>query len=220
MLNAILTDAKEIRYCRLNHDYDAYLNDQYIGSFPSYLAAETELDRLASDLIAQTAWETSDAEADRAAELSEEPSLPIERTYACMVETCVQTPRHFLRDAPLCCAHYAEACGFECDCYDNDDYGDAMAESAQGTYNGFVPDPPVDSPAPPPWTECKACGGAHHIQQCGAIRARLFAPAIDATALLAEADAVLIESDLDARNRRYCLAHGLVTVEQLAQVAA
>jgi len=38
---------KRIQYSRHTHDYDAYLNEEYIGSFPSYHAAEIELDRLA-----------------------------------------------------------------------------------------------------------------------------------------------------------------------------
>lgn len=44
---------KEIRYSRHDHDYAAYLNGEYIGSFPSYLAAEVELDRLASELLSR-----------------------------------------------------------------------------------------------------------------------------------------------------------------------
>lgn len=41
-----------------------------------------------------------------------------------------------------------------CECQDDDDYGDALAEGAMGTYNGRTTiDPPTDdpSPMPPPW---------------------------------------------------------------------
>lgn len=42
---------KTIAYNRKNRDYDAWLNEEYIGSFASYDEAETELDRLASEQI-------------------------------------------------------------------------------------------------------------------------------------------------------------------------
>ncbi len=47
------TARKEITYNRHDHDYAAYLNDEYIGSFKSHLAAETELDRLAYEQLAR-----------------------------------------------------------------------------------------------------------------------------------------------------------------------
>lgn len=39
-------------------DYDAYLNGEYIGSFPTYPMAEAELNRLAYELLrrAGSAW--------------------------------------------------------------------------------------------------------------------------------------------------------------------
>ena len=51
----------------------------------------------------------------------------------------------------------------ECECFD-DDYGDAMAESAQGTYNGYVP------------STCVFCHKPHAAQTCPDMRALLFAP--------------------------------------------
>ena len=46
----------------------------------------------------------------------------------------------------------------------DDDYAEAMAESAQGTYNGFVP------------STCVFCHKPHHPQDCPEMRALLFAP--------------------------------------------
>lgn len=42
---------KRIQYSRETRDFDAYLNEEYIGSFRSYHDAEVELDRLALELI-------------------------------------------------------------------------------------------------------------------------------------------------------------------------
>lgn len=42
----IQTFAREIRYSRLDHDFTATLNGQYVGSYPSYLEAEIALDKL------------------------------------------------------------------------------------------------------------------------------------------------------------------------------
>ena len=46
-------------------------------------------------------------------------------------------------DNPLCCYHYSLVHG-PCDCSD-DDYGDALAEGAMGSYNGRTT---IDSPEP------------------------------------------------------------------------
>jgi len=42
---------KEIVYSPYDHDFSAYLDGEYIGSFKSYHDAEMELDRLVSELI-------------------------------------------------------------------------------------------------------------------------------------------------------------------------
>ena len=42
---------KEIIYSREDHDYSAYLDGEYIGSFKTYLAAEVALDRIVLELI-------------------------------------------------------------------------------------------------------------------------------------------------------------------------
>jgi len=46
---------KLISYNRKNRDYDAWLNEEYIGSFATYNEAEDELDRLASEQIRRAA---------------------------------------------------------------------------------------------------------------------------------------------------------------------
>lgn len=163
MLTSDLTtadNAKEIRYDRLTHDFCASYEGNCIGYFATYLEAETALDSYVSDLMAQTAWETADAFADRAAQSSSDGSVLI--------------------------------------------------------------DPPVDpAPEPPPWdTACRNCGGAHHIQACPSIRAKLFARAIIAPELLAEADAVLLAHHLQSFNAAYCLSHGIITPAQLAEQEA
>lgn len=42
---------KTIKFNRQNKDFDAYLNNEYVGSFASHHEAEIELDRIASDLL-------------------------------------------------------------------------------------------------------------------------------------------------------------------------
>jgi hypothetical protein len=42
---------KEIIYSPDDHDYAAYLDGEYVGSFRTYHDAEVELDRLALELI-------------------------------------------------------------------------------------------------------------------------------------------------------------------------
>lgn len=51
----------------------------------------------------------------------------------------------------------------------DDDYADAMAEQAMGTYNGKVPSDFAPS-------TCCFCQKPHAAQSCPAMRARLFAP--------------------------------------------
>jgi len=46
---------KRIQYNRHSHDYDAYLNEEYIGSFPSYHAAETALNELSYEQLRRAA---------------------------------------------------------------------------------------------------------------------------------------------------------------------
>jgi hypothetical protein len=46
---------KRIQYNRDTRDFDAYLDEQYIGSFGSYHAAEVELDRLAYEQLRRAA---------------------------------------------------------------------------------------------------------------------------------------------------------------------
>ena len=230
MATSIVTDnAKSIRYCRLNHDYDAYLNDQYIGSFPTYLAAETELDYLASDLARQTVIDTADMEADRAAESSDEAPLLVDPMHDeplgwCYV--CGDAAWEHNTHGPLCPSHAAvwddwkseqeadRAAETSTDSpllverlsetdarailesiraadYDHLDTTGTRAYLAQFGYEvrrssvgglwtpandwqAVQADPPVDDPDPlPPWTECAACGGAHHIQRCPEMRAAL-----------------------------------------------
>jgi len=45
------TYRKEIVYSPDDHDFNAYLDGEYIGSFRNYHDAEVELDRLALELI-------------------------------------------------------------------------------------------------------------------------------------------------------------------------
>ena len=42
---------KRIQYSRHTHDYDAYLDEEYVGAFDCYHTAEVELDRLALERI-------------------------------------------------------------------------------------------------------------------------------------------------------------------------
>ncbi len=42
---------KVIVYSPDDHDYSAYLDEEYIGSFPSHHEAEVELDKLALELV-------------------------------------------------------------------------------------------------------------------------------------------------------------------------
>lgn len=69
---------KTITYSRADHDYSAYLDNEYIGSFPTHLDAETALNQVAYDLLRHTAIETTDAEAERAADESTEAPLLVE----------------------------------------------------------------------------------------------------------------------------------------------
>jgi hypothetical protein len=46
---------KRIQYSKETRDFDAYLDEQYIGSFGSYHAAEVELDRLAYEQLRRAA---------------------------------------------------------------------------------------------------------------------------------------------------------------------
>lgn len=106
-----------------------------------------------------------------------------ERSYQCFVETCIQAPTHLHGDMiPLCCYHYSEQTGEDCDCTD-DDYDDAMAESAQGTHNGRVP---ADF-AP----RCQNCAAPHATQACPEIRAALIDSRDDAHDMIAELRAQL-----------------------------
>ena len=51
---------KEIAYSREDHDYAAYLDGEYIGSFRTHLAAEVALDRLVLELIGFVAgWDAA-----------------------------------------------------------------------------------------------------------------------------------------------------------------
>lgn len=53
MLNAdCITDLKAITYDRITHDFAALYAGEYIGSYPTYLAAEIALDHFATDLAA------------------------------------------------------------------------------------------------------------------------------------------------------------------------
>ena len=54
----------------------------------------------------------------------------------CAYRGCIQNRTH--DDTGFCCYHNEEETGCRCDCED-DDYADAMAEQAMGTYNGEVP---------------------------------------------------------------------------------
>lgn len=73
----IATDPKQITYDRESHDYRASYEGNVIGWYNSYLEAEQALDAFASDLLHQTAIDTADMAADRAAELSTEAPLLI-----------------------------------------------------------------------------------------------------------------------------------------------
>lgn len=46
-----MTITKTIRFNRFNQDFDCWLNENYIGSFPTKWEAQAELDRLALDLL-------------------------------------------------------------------------------------------------------------------------------------------------------------------------
>lgn len=46
---------KEITRDPITHDWNAYLNGEYIGSFDSKLAAQVELDRLAYEQLRRAA---------------------------------------------------------------------------------------------------------------------------------------------------------------------
>jgi hypothetical protein len=46
---------KRIQFNRETRDFDAYLDEQYIGSFGSYHEAEVELDRLAYEQLRRAA---------------------------------------------------------------------------------------------------------------------------------------------------------------------
>lgn len=47
-----MTINREIKYSRLNHDFDCYVDGRYVGSCPHYRAGEELCDRVAYDLIA------------------------------------------------------------------------------------------------------------------------------------------------------------------------
>lgn len=98
-------------------------------------------------------------------------------TYECDGPDCIQVATHRIsgfgnshNNGSWCCYHYSELLG-PCDCTD-DDYGDALAESVQGTYNGAVP-APIDATALLEEADavvgrlyCPHCLGNHLAQDC------------------------------------------------------
>lgn len=110
------------------------------------------------------------------------------RRYWCFVDGCSYEPRHMFGDNPLCCGHYGEIAKIWCDCADSP-FNVPAAQAAQLGRRDHVVCRRVcilcdgDHPAElcprirlGPLT-CGACGdGNHHIQQCPAVRAELFAP--------------------------------------------
>lgn len=51
---------KRISYNRDCHDYDAFLDSQYIGSYPNHFAAEVALNQLVIELIGYAAgWDAA-----------------------------------------------------------------------------------------------------------------------------------------------------------------
>jgi hypothetical protein len=51
---------REIRYCKEDHDYSAYLGGQYVGSFPTHHDAENALNTLALELVSYAAgWDAA-----------------------------------------------------------------------------------------------------------------------------------------------------------------
>lgn len=45
--------AKQVKYNRLNKDFDMFLNNRYVGSRPTSTEAQVELDRIAHDEAAR-----------------------------------------------------------------------------------------------------------------------------------------------------------------------
>jgi len=225
MIETIVTPAtgKEIRYNRVGHDYDALLNGQYIGSFPTYLAAATELDNLASDFARQTAIDTADNEADAAEPVATDaPPLAQPVTIDLPGITYHVIPIHAESKATL-----TEEMGISqlvtALVVDGRSYGLCFTKHTVGrpelvqTCEDALAtvEQAIAELAAPRWQLCSSCGDMVSQAPICAACVESGEPVI-APELLAEADAVLLDDHLRSFNAAYCLAAGIITSEQLA----
>lgn len=165
----IPAEGKHIHYCVAKHGRKV-VSREYIGWFDgmpinygdTYEPVSSELDSYVSDLLRDTAVVTADIVADAVAEL--EPTNPV----------CASCDT----------AEYGPSAMQPAFCYE------CVNAMIRGRYNRLFVDPPVDSPdpTPPPWEDCRNCGGAHSIQTCpelwSALRAPVATPTADAFFIL------------------------------------
>ena len=107
------TDAKQISYDRLTHDYKASYEGNVIGWYPSYHEAEVALDTFASELAQQTAIETADMAALAAEQAAGAAPLLVEPTQpTCEARWCELPATHIITTTSpftyTCCFHYSE----------------------------------------------------------------------------------------------------------------
>lgn len=174
------TFRREIKFDRVTKDYACYLDGDFKGYAPTYSDGETLLDQIAYDLLSagmhRTATEldggsNADTVAEEVAATVVVPEqLPV--GWVRMPEGDILDADGMRAQLPSSLCPDCQGAGWvpngwgtgdqaggwadTCACQDgaSDDYGDALAEDAQGTYNGRTDiDPPVDDPTPlpPPW---------------------------------------------------------------------
>lgn len=154
----LVADGYHINYNR-DDGYSAiidapYFSAQCLGYYATQSEAQAAIDAYNYDqlLLTYGSPEAGAAQAEIAADRSNGRGVvcftcggagecpDCDPIITCDATGCIQDAKHRLPaddgDIYLCCYHYEED-GYCCDCSD-DDYGDAMAESAQGTYNGLT----------------------------------------------------------------------------------
>lgn len=157
------TFERTIGFDRVTKDYAAYCDGQVIGFFPSYLEAENALNEHIANLIRDTAIVTADIEAERA----EIAPVFVSSLYdaALAIQACDEAELERARlDVAL------------------------QNLRSHSCANSLQSDPPSPDPTPPPWEDCRNCGGAHSIQTCpelwSALRAPVATPTADAFFIL------------------------------------